>query len=223
MTVGDVFPRRNLPGQAEEWGRTLETRAVNAESQLSILSQELQGQNRNTASSLSVLSGQIQAIQEAQKDLLGREGHTIGDASSQTWTSSQPDDTAWGPTLEFTLTEDRVVSLQFMINADVFVLANDSATSVFAYIKGAIFVNGAMVGGARGDLGTNVGIATHAPRQSSLDGSIFCRSLITLPAGDHTMQGGFETRSVQVIGPDGSGEVGASNPQLFVDVLQQTN
>lgn len=223
MTVGDVFPRRNLPGEAEQWGRTLETGVVDTQAEVQALSQALQGQNRNTASSLSVLAGQIQAIQDAQRDLLGREGHTVGDNSSETWTSSQPDDTAWGPTLQFTLTEDRVVSLQFMVNADVFVLANDSATSVFAYIKGAIFVNGAMVDGARGDLGTNVGIATHAPRQSSLDGSIFCRSLIPLSAGTHIMQGGFETRSVQVIGTDGSGEVGASNPQLFVDILQQTS
>lgn len=62
----DVFPRRNLNPDAEQWGREVENRATNAETALEIIKQDVQSQNRNTASSLSVLAGQIKAVQDAQ-------------------------------------------------------------------------------------------------------------------------------------------------------------
>ena len=69
MIVGDVFPRRNLPGEAEQWGRTVETGVTEAQTQLSALSQELAGQNRNTASSLALLADQVRNLAEQQTAL----------------------------------------------------------------------------------------------------------------------------------------------------------
>lgn len=60
--MADVFPRRNLPPLAEQWGREVESRVVSAESNIESLQQGLSGQNRNTASSLSVIAQQIQAL-----------------------------------------------------------------------------------------------------------------------------------------------------------------
>lgn len=60
----DVFPRRDLPGKADGWGRVLETRTVSNEESIQALQQGLAGQNRNTASSLAVIAQQIQALSD---------------------------------------------------------------------------------------------------------------------------------------------------------------
>lgn len=62
----DVFPRRNLPNEAEQWGRTLETAVTGLDTSVEIVGQQVQSLNRNTASSLSVLANQVTAVQEAQ-------------------------------------------------------------------------------------------------------------------------------------------------------------
>lgn len=71
--MADVFPRRNLPPQAEQWGREVESRVVSAESDIGAIQQALSGQNRNTASSLSVLARQLDAIQQAQMELANQQ------------------------------------------------------------------------------------------------------------------------------------------------------
>lgn len=65
----DVFPRRNLPGEAEQWGRDLETRVIGLDTNSEILGQQIQSQNRNIASSLAVMAGQIEALTEQQATL----------------------------------------------------------------------------------------------------------------------------------------------------------
>lgn len=66
----DVFPRRNLPGDSDNWGRTVEDRTASAETAIQIVGQEVQSLNRNTASSLAVQAGQIKAIQDAQSAIV---------------------------------------------------------------------------------------------------------------------------------------------------------
>ena len=58
----DVFPRRNLPGDAEQWGRAHDVRLIAAESKLSTVEQNVSGQNRSIASSLATLADQINAL-----------------------------------------------------------------------------------------------------------------------------------------------------------------
>lgn len=65
----DVFPRRNLPGDAEQWGRDVEGRVVDLSTGQEILGQQLQSQNRNTASNLAVMAAQIQTLGEQQEAL----------------------------------------------------------------------------------------------------------------------------------------------------------
>lgn len=67
--MADVFPRRNLPNEAEQWGRTLETTTVNNAQGIEMLAQSVQAQNRNTASSLEVLATQINTLQSQQAEL----------------------------------------------------------------------------------------------------------------------------------------------------------
>lgn len=59
MSNDDIFPRRNLPGPAEQWGREVENRIRGAELNLEVLQQFSQSSNRNTASSLATLGAQI--------------------------------------------------------------------------------------------------------------------------------------------------------------------
>lgn len=67
--MADVFPRRNLPNEAEQWGRSLETKTVSNEQGIEILTQSVQAQNRNTASSLEVLATQITTLSAQQSEL----------------------------------------------------------------------------------------------------------------------------------------------------------
>lgn len=62
----DVFPRRDLPGKADTWGRIVEDRTSATETAVEIVGQQVQSLNRNTASSLAVQAGQIKEIQDAQ-------------------------------------------------------------------------------------------------------------------------------------------------------------
>lgn len=62
----DVFPRRNLPGDADKWGRAHDERVVAVETAVQITGQEVQSLNRNTASSLAIQASQIKAVQAAQ-------------------------------------------------------------------------------------------------------------------------------------------------------------
>lgn len=69
----DVFPRRNLPGDAEQWGRAHDDRVLSLEASLEGVSQSLQAQNRNTASSLSVIADQVQKIADQQTLLIAQQ------------------------------------------------------------------------------------------------------------------------------------------------------
>jgi hypothetical protein len=66
MQVDDVFPRRNLPGEAEVWGRDIEVATKDNARGVAIVSQELAGLNRSTASSLESLARQLDLIAEQQ-------------------------------------------------------------------------------------------------------------------------------------------------------------
>lgn len=67
MAVDDVFPRRNLPGEAEEWGRTLEGRIQSSELDVEVLAQSLKGLNRSSASSIEDIARQVQDIAANQQ------------------------------------------------------------------------------------------------------------------------------------------------------------
>lgn len=88
----DVFPRRNLPGDSDVWGREVESRTQSLDTQVTIVGQQVQSLNRNTASSLEVLAGQIQAVEEAQAEIELTQAQII--AAQADITAAQADITA---------------------------------------------------------------------------------------------------------------------------------
>lgn len=138
----DVFPRRNLPGKADVWGREVETRTSSNELSIEALQQALSGQNRNTASSLSVLARQLQDIQVAQDELLARIT-VYGEEDYETTVvqgTPLPFDTGDLAPVEFSLTETRSVHLRasshLTLNA-----VNDGSESLIAFVRAYLRVN----------------------------------------------------------------------------------
>lgn len=60
----DVFPRRNLPPESEEWGRTVEDAVYQAENLILGMGQLLSGLNRSSSATLENLALQIRQIQD---------------------------------------------------------------------------------------------------------------------------------------------------------------
>lgn len=71
--MSDVFPRSNLPDAAVPWGRAHDDRVIALESSLLSVSQSVQGQNRNSASSLALIAQQIQKIADQQQTLIAQQ------------------------------------------------------------------------------------------------------------------------------------------------------
>lgn len=80
----DVFPRRNLPNEAEPWGRAHDDRVSALESGLEIVTQSVQGQNRNAASSLAVIAQQVQKIADQQETLIAQQAQLSAQQTSLT-------------------------------------------------------------------------------------------------------------------------------------------
>lgn len=218
----DVFPRRNLPPLAEQWGREVENRVVSSEGAIESLQQGLSGQNRNTASSLAVIAQQIQSIQDAQADLLGRVSYYTSSTDTGSWTSTQANNQAFGPTLSFTLSEPRAVTLSFLISGTARIASLGGAGSGYASIVPTLFLNGSLVGASQPGLTVGLPGGTEV-RSSEVSTPLQARTTVNLEAGAHNFQGGFRFR--QVVQTSGSGVVGfvsTQDPQLYVDVAQQT-
>ena len=75
--MSDVFPKSNLPDDAIPWGRAHDTRVIDLETRLEIANQSIQGQNRNTASSLAVIAGQLQRISDQQELLAAQQDQLV--------------------------------------------------------------------------------------------------------------------------------------------------
>ena len=66
INPSDVFPRRNLPGAAEQWGRAVENRTRELEKNAVAVNQSLHGANRGTAAQLASISDQLKMIPRVQ-------------------------------------------------------------------------------------------------------------------------------------------------------------
>lgn len=207
----DVFPRRNLPDEAEPWGREHDKRVIALETGLDGLQKGLQGQNRNTASSLASLGDQI-------RDLTGRVSYSNTSTDSQSWATTQTNNQAWGPSLSFTLTESRTVSLTFVVAGTARIAALGGVASGYSSLVPALFLDGSIIGPVQP--GLNVVLPGASGASAELGAPIQGRVLATLPAGTHTFQGGFQFRQVVITSGSGTGIISAANPQLYVEVLQ---
>lgn len=80
----DIFPRSNLPDDAVPWGRAHDTRVMALESGLEGVSQSVQGQNRNSASSLAVIAQQLQKLADQQAVLTAQQAQLTAQQASLT-------------------------------------------------------------------------------------------------------------------------------------------
>jgi hypothetical protein len=141
----DIFPQRNLPGEAEEWGRAHDRRVVGLESEVLALQQSVQGQNRNSASSLASLARQIDEISQVQADLLAQsqalrlqseflrtQTASITRSTSDSFTGASPGTTWRGfdPNLDCALTVTTGTAGRLLIQAS----ANLSAGGITALL-----------------------------------------------------------------------------------------
>lgn len=86
--MADVYPRRDLPGTADVWGRKVEEKQISLEVSTEINSQAIQAQNRNTASSLAVIGSQIQALTDAQALIQAQQAQIIANQEALTATTA---------------------------------------------------------------------------------------------------------------------------------------
>lgn len=63
--MSDVFPRRNLPGDANNWGREVEQRIYDLENGADGQKTNLKSENRATSSTLQELARQVLQVREA--------------------------------------------------------------------------------------------------------------------------------------------------------------
>lgn len=73
-----IFPRRNLPGEADAWGRHIELRIKDVERDSKILDQTVNNAGRADAGSLAVMSAQIEKLIDA--------GQVYQSSVGTTWT-----------------------------------------------------------------------------------------------------------------------------------------
>ena len=66
MATRDVFPRRNLPGDAENWGRAVEARILDLENMLDNLEQNTLATNRALAGALGTMGRQVTELEDMQ-------------------------------------------------------------------------------------------------------------------------------------------------------------
>lgn len=69
MNPYDVFPRRDLPFEAEPWGREVEERVIGLENAVLSSDQSITGENRTSAASLGVLARQLSTLSVVVEDV----------------------------------------------------------------------------------------------------------------------------------------------------------
>lgn len=122
----DIFPRRNLPGGAEQWGRSVESRIEAGENSEVQLSQVVNNMGRSTAGQLAVLAGQIDLLRETQELL----PVTISDSSESSGFSVTG---SWAPLASLSLLVPAGKSI-----ANITAIANAQATDT---VTGGITVS----------------------------------------------------------------------------------
>lgn len=198
-----VLTPQDLP-----WGRQTNARLGDLERNGERSALEQIATNKGLAASLSNLSEQV-------RDLTGRVSYAIDSDDSNNWTTTQADNAAWGPGLEFTVSEPRIVSLNFTLSAGVRVSSVGTASG-YTSLKPTLFLNGNQVGPSQPHLEVILMGAG-----SDLWAPLTARALISVPAGNHTLRGGFAWRRVtQSSGSGLLGIISAKDPSLMIDVLQ---
>lgn len=85
----DVYPKRNLPGEAEQWGRTIENDQVSLKKVVQGLRNSISALARSVSSSLSSIADQINRIASQQEELANAQEDIVDLLSTQTVTHTR--------------------------------------------------------------------------------------------------------------------------------------
>lgn len=195
--MADVFPARNLPGEAENWGRSVERRISDRESAEVQLNQAVMNMGRATSGQLAVLSRQVQ-------DLVGRVGYSATSFGLAAYGAGVWDETS-RCSISFSLDRPRAVHL---IITSVGVATSTVSLGSQAYLWYSL--NGSVQMG-----GIGPGFIANGDRSGFFRGSLVSSFLLNLAAGTHTIGPAY-----QVIFPAGTSSMSLGDINMTVNVLQ---
>lgn len=199
----DVYPPRNLPGRADNWGRRVEDVDKSLWKNLRQLSQTVRNGLRAVSGQLSVLAKQIDRISSAQNDLVGRVSHQRIADNSPASLGNYPLGESTIPDTEFRFTLDTPRTVQ--------ITQFSMASTTSPPMRVGIVLNGVRVFNTSSSSTTYIG--DYGTPQT---GAVHFSGLFQLPAGSHAI-----SAAVLV-----SGSTAAVNTvysvYTVVNVLQQT-
>lgn len=203
-----IYPPRNLPGDAEAWGRAIEGVISDTRRTVTQVQQTLGNDGRSTSGQLAVISRQLEAIMDNQQDLLGRESYAVFWENAPIIISSNVSDVSLSQlSISFQLRERRVVSIRTTV--DVSATRGSGAASagcgIWHSIDGVVLtVNQTSSGFARG-------VVVNEPMFSQT----VATTLISLDPGSYLMTPKYST----YVTPNGN--IGLQAGSTVVDVLQR--
>lgn len=163
------------------------------------------------------------------KDLSGR-GVFIGRSEDfESWSAS---DLTWtefpfGPPVTFLIDQPRVVRCQYSVLSNLGMTAYTATATLYGVMRTRLIIDGEIdVAGpvfAQNNVGTTAGTGSSAYRDVSQFQTLTLTDVITLPVGEHTIQGALtEPAMFSNEGPSSwsGGLMQAFNPALVIDVLQ---
>lgn len=207
--MADVFPPRDLPGRAEEWGRQVERRIEAGESSEQQLDQKVDNGLRATGGQLAVLARQIDAITAAQQDLKGRESYASFWSNVPISVNTNVSDIPLEPLrVSFTLDSPRVVKVQTFLE-----VAASRGSGAAAATLG---LTHALSGGTILNVTeTSQGFTRQVATGETVYSQVIVNSLFTRPAGDYSITPRYSTS----VTPNGF--VVLTQGVTVVDILQQ--
>ena len=213
---GDVFPSRNsLPGDSVAWGREVEERVKLAERDLGKVETRVLMQNRSSAS-------QLQRLAEQVNDLTGRQTFYSDDLSYvEQWgaPTNIPNMLMVEP-VSFTLTMPRVVEVSFVFQV-VMQAQSNTSDSAFVSVTPGIGVDTTVLSSIpSGTVRVKTPPGT-SYREGFYQAPVITRLVLTLPAGDHTVDAGLKSGLLSTTNlSNASPLLVLQSPQLFVNVMQ---
>ena len=163
------------------------------------------------------------------QDLLGRGAYAASSEDSGSWAAV---DLTWtelefGPPVTILIAEPRVVRCQYTVLSNIGMIAFNSTADVYGVMRIRLKIDGELnLAGpryAQNNVGSSGGVGAAGHRSVSQYQTLSLVDVLTLPAGEHTIQGMLTEPAMfsnEGAGSWSGGAMQAFNPSLVVDVLQ---
>ena len=211
--TANVFPYPNdLPPGSQAFARETIKRIETLESNRDSAGSDQNATNKGLAASLQSLSEQV-------RDLVGRISYQATDNSYSSWNATTGL-VQVGPTLTFTLTEARVVSITFMANFRAYSQTYNAGTYT-TLASTTIVIDGSAAGGVSKGSAISQSASNAGGLANNFVQGSNARVLVALPAGTHTVRGALNSATLTYSGSGtGAGSVEIADPAVYVDVMQ---